>query len=160
MIQDTENKVFPFVWDRDRRDRMCKAYALMLKMDVNLQFKRYDVVKAAAKTFIEHPDNSFELYYSAETDDDPGKNYRDMFRYKGQDNKERIMYVGSGCSEAWFRNAPQSLGGQGAASVLRSLVDEYETADGKGYKVDILLNEGHNANDVFDLMRVRVNVKE
>ena len=112
-IQDTENKVFPFVWDRDRRDRMCKAYALMLKMDVNLQFKRYDVVKAAAKTFIEHPDNSFELYYSAETDDDPGKNYRDMFRYKGQDNKERIMYVGSGCSEAWFRNAPQSLGGQG-----------------------------------------------
>lgn len=133
-IQDTENKVFPFVWDRDRRDRMCKAYALMLKMDVNLQFKRYDVVKAAAKTFIEHPDNSFELYYSAETDDDPGKNYRDMFRYKGQDNKERIMYVGSGCSEAWFRNAPQSLGGQGAASVLRSLVDEYETTDGVALK--------------------------
>ena len=53
---------------------------------------------------------------------------------EGQDNKERIMYIGSGCSEAWFRNAPQSLSGQGAASVLRSLVDEYETADGVALK--------------------------
>ena len=25
---------------------------------------------------------------------------------------------------------------------------------GRGYKVDILLNDGYNANDVFDLMRV------
>lgn len=133
-IQDPEGKVFPFVWDRDRRDRMCKAYALVLKMDVNLQFKRYDVAKAAAKAIIDNPDNNFSLYYSEETDDDPGKHYRDMFRYKGQDNKERIMYIGSGCSEAWFRNAPQSLSGQGAASVLRSLVDEYETADGVALK--------------------------
>ena len=133
-IQDPEGKVFPFVWDRDRRDRMCKAYALVLKMDVNLQFKRYDVAKDAAKAIIDNPDNNFSLYYSEETDDDPGKHYRDMFRYKGQDNKERIMYIGSGCSEAWFRNAPQSLSGQGAASVLRSLVDEYETADGVALK--------------------------
>lgn len=81
---------------------------------MNLQFKRYDVAKAAAKAIIDNPDNNFSLYYSEETDDDPGKHYRDMFRYKGQDNKERIMYIGSGCSEAWFRNAPQSLSGQGA----------------------------------------------
>ena len=129
-IQDKD--VFPIIWDRDRRDRMCKAYAWVLKMDVNLQFKQYDIAKAAAKAIIDS--GEFELYYSEAADDDLGKNYRDMFRYVGQDNKERIMYKASGCSEAWFRNAPQSLSGQGAASILRSLVDEYETAEGIALK--------------------------
>ena len=128
LIAITDDAVYPFVWDKDRRSRMCRAYALTLKMDLNLQFKQYDVAMAAAKAIID--EGVFELYYSDATDDDPGKNYRDMFNYTGQDNMERIMYVGSGCSEAWFRNAPQSLSGQGAASVLRSLVDTYETADG------------------------------
>lgn len=128
VIAIKDDKVFPFIWDRDRRDRMCAAYALTLKMDLNLQFKQYDFAKAAAKAIIDA--GNFELYYSTATDSDPGKNYRDMFRYTGQDNKERIMYRGSGCSEAWFRNAPQTLSGQGAASVLRSFVDAFETADG------------------------------
>ena len=36
-------------------------------MDVNLQFKRYDVAKAAAKAIIDNPDNNFSLYYSGST---------------------------------------------------------------------------------------------
>lgn len=132
LISINDDEVYPFVWDKDRRSRMCKAYALTLKMDLNLQFKQYDIAKSAAKAIID--EGVFELYYSDEEDEDPGKNYRDLFRYVGQDNKERIMYVGSGCSESWFRNAPQSLSGQGAASVLKSLVDEYETIDGVALK--------------------------
>lgn len=123
-----DDRVYPFLWDKDRRKRMCKAYALCLKMDLNLQFKRYDVAKAAAKAIIDK--NVFELYYSEATDADPGKNYRDMFRYVGQDNMERIMFRERGCMEAWFRNAPQSMSGGGATHVLKSIVDEYETADG------------------------------
>lgn len=131
VIAITDNRIYPFLWEKDRRDRMCKAYALTLKMDLNLQFKQYDIAKAAAKAIIDQ--GVFELYYNkdaAATDTDPGKHYRDMFRYVGQDNMERIMYRASGCSEVWFRNAPQSLSGQGAASVLRSFVDEFETAEG------------------------------
>ena len=129
LIAITDDDVYPFVWDRDRRSRMCRSYALTLKMDLNMQFKQYDIAKAAAKAIID--EGVYELYYNEEaTDDDPGKHYRDLFNYTGQTNNEQIMYVGSGCSEVWFRNAPQSLSGQGAASVLRTLVDTYETADG------------------------------
>lgn len=129
LIAITDDAVYPFVWDRDRRSRMCRSYALTLKMDLNLQFKQYDVAMAAAKTIID--EGVYELYYNEETTDEtPGVHYRDMFSYTGQTNSEQIIYIGSGCSQIWFRNAPQSLGGQGAASVLKSLVDTYETADG------------------------------
>lgn len=146
LISIDDDEVYPFVWDKDRRSRMCRAYALTLKMDLNLQFKQYDIAKSAAKAIID--EGVFELYYNTDaTDTDPGKNYRDLFRYVGQDNKERIMYVGGGCSESWFRNAPQSLSGQGAASVLKSLVDEFETADGialKDLSADEKIKYEHN----------------
>ncbi|MFR8356424.1 MAG: hypothetical protein ACLVEJ_12905 [Parabacteroides sp.] len=79
-----------FLWDEGRRDRMSVSSALALKMDVNLQFKKYDIAKEAAKKLMDS--GKFELYYSTSTDDDPGKNYRDLFRYIGEQNKERIMF--------------------------------------------------------------------
>ena len=52
----------PFIWDEGRRDRMSRSIALTLKMDVNLQFKRYDIAKAAAWELIKS--DEFELYYT------------------------------------------------------------------------------------------------
>lgn len=139
VIAITNEEVFPWVFDDSRRSRMCRSYALMLKIDVNLQFKKYDVVKAACQQFFtlnaQAGNKGYELYYNQDADDeDPGKHYRDMFRYVGHKNKEFIIYKGSGASEAWFRNAPQSLSGQGASGVLKSLVDEFETAEGVALK--------------------------
>lgn len=139
VIDITDEEVFPWVFDDSRRSRMCRSYALMLKIDVNLQFKKYDVVKAACQQFFslnaQAGNKGYELYYNQDADDeDPGKHYRDMFRYVGHKNKEFIIYKGSGASEAWFRNAPQSLSGQGASGVLKSLVDEFETAEGVALK--------------------------
>lgn len=118
-----------FLWDEGRRDRMSISIALALKMRLNLQFKKYDVAKACAKQIIDS--NKFELYYSSATDDDPGKNYRDLFRYVGKQNKERILFCASGLKEFWFRCMSTVLGGQGTACPLKSLVDAYETIDGK-----------------------------
>lgn len=118
-----------FVWDEGRRDRMSISSALVLKMDVNLQFKKYDIAKAAAKQLIDS--GVFELYYSSATDTDPGKHYRDMFRYIGQPNKERIMFKKSGLDNIWFRNMGTPLGGQGVSAILKSFVDSFETIDGK-----------------------------
>lgn len=118
-----------FLWDEGRRDRMSISIALALKMQVNLQFKKYDVAKQCALDIIK--ENKFELYYSTATDNDPGKNYRDLFRYVGKQNKERILFCPSGLSEFWFRSMSTVLGGQGAACPLKSLVDTYETIDGK-----------------------------
>lgn len=118
-----------FVWDEGRRDRMSISSALVLKMDVNLQFKKYDIAKAVAKQLIDS--GVFELYYSSATDTDPGKHYRDMFRYIGQPNKERIMFKKSGLDNIWFRNMGTPLGGQGVSAILKSFVDSFETIEGK-----------------------------
>lgn len=141
VIAITDKDVFPWVFDDSRRSRMCRSYALMLKIDANLQFKRYDVAKEACKKFFTLNEEAksggmgYELYYDPDmSKDDVGRHYSGMFTYVGHKNKEFIIYKGSGASEAWFRNAPQSLSGQGAAGVLKSLVDEYETAEGVALK--------------------------
>lgn len=118
----------PFNWDEGRRSRMSRSIALVLKMDINLQFKQYDVAKAAAKALIDS--GEFELYYSSSSDNDPGKNYRDLFCYTGEQNKERILFKVGGCNDIWFRNMGTVLGGQGVSAPLKSLVDIYEMADG------------------------------
>ena len=119
----------PFIWDEGRRDRMSRSIALTLKMDINLQFKRYDIAKAAAWELIKS--DEFELYYSTASDNHPGKNYRDLFSYTGKQNKERILFKGGGSSGVFFRCMSGSFGGQGVMSVLKSFVDTYETADGR-----------------------------
>lgn len=118
-----------FLWDEGRRDRMSISSALVLKMDINLQFKKYDIAKEAAKRLIDS--GAFQLYYTDATDNDPGKNYRDLFRYRGEQNKERIIFKSNGADNIWFRNMGASLGGQGVSAVLKSFVDSYETLDGK-----------------------------
>lgn len=124
-----DDNVMPFLWDKQRRTRMCKAYILTLKMDMNLYFHNYDIAKEAAQEIIDS--GVFSLYYTTSTDDDPGKNYRDLFRYVGEDNNERIMYRENGLNEIWARTAPTALNGEGTSCILKSLVDEYELADGR-----------------------------
>lgn len=128
VISITDNDVCPFLWDEGNRARMSRSSALVLKMDINLQFHQYDLAKEAAKQLIDS--GAFELYYTAATDDAPGKNYRDLFNYIGEQNKERIMFVDRGLRDFWFRCMGTPLGGQGTCAVLKSLVDEYETAEG------------------------------
>lgn len=118
-----------FLWDEGRRDRMSISIALSLKMQLNLQYKRYDIAQQCAKQIIDS--GKFELYYSDAMDNDPGKNYRDLFRYVGKQNKERILFKPNGLSEFWFRAMSTVLGGQGACCPLKSLVDTYELADGR-----------------------------
>ena len=85
--------------------------------------------KAAAKALIDS--GEFELYYTSSQDNDPGRNYRDLFRYLGEQNKERILFRDQGCNDIWFRNMGTVMGGQGVSAPLKSLVDVYETIDGK-----------------------------
>ena len=127
MVINSED--LPFIWDEGRRSRMSRSIALALKMDINLQFKQYDLAKAAAKALIDS--GEFELYYTASTDDDPGRNYRDLFRYTGEQNKERILFKDQGCNDIWFRNMGTVLGGQGVSAPLKALIDTYETIDGQ-----------------------------
>lgn len=118
-----------FLWDEGRRSRMSESIAWTLMMDLNLQFKRYDVAQKAALEIIKS--GKFDLHYTTETDNDPGKNFRDLFRYIGKQNKERILFTESGLKEFWFRSMTTTLGGQGSACPLKTLIDTYETLDGR-----------------------------
>lgn len=147
----------PFIWDEGRRDRMSRSVALTLKMDVNFQFKQYDIAKAAASKLIES--KQFELYYSNATDNNPGKNYRDLFTYIGKQNKERILYKGNGLSGIFFRCMSGSFGGQGVMNVLKSFVDTYETADGLTIQsLSTTEKEAYEKNPTYGMRDPRLNV--
>jgi hypothetical protein len=123
------NNSLPFIWDDGRRDRMSIADARAIQMRVNLQYHKYEKAKQCAWQIMDS--GEFELYYSTATDNDPGKNYRDLFRYVGEKNKERILFRESGCSEFWFRGMSTVLGGQACYNPLKAMIDVYETKDGK-----------------------------
>ena len=124
-----DEKAFPFLWDEGRRSRMSKAVVLTMKMDLNLQFKQYDLAMDAAKQIIDS--GEFELYHSSSENPEPGESYRNLFTYVGEQNKERIMFTDAGCYDVWFRSMGTPLTGQGCFAPLKSLVDTYETIDGK-----------------------------
>lgn len=126
VLQVTNDKAFPFVWDEGRRARMSKSVVLAMKMDINLQFKKYDEAQKAAKQLIDS--NTFELYYYTNR---PSDSYRNLFTYKGEQNKERIFFTSNGSNDVWFRNMGSTLSGQGCAAPLKSLIDTYETIEGK-----------------------------
>ena len=130
VLQIQNDEAFPFLWDEGRRDRISKAVVLAMKMDINFQFKKYDVAMAAAKQLIDS--GVFELYYDTENNvTDPSANYRNLFTYVGEQNKERIFFTKDGANDTWFRFMTASLSGQGCAAPLKTLIDTYETIDGK-----------------------------
>lgn len=129
VLQIQDDKAFPFLWDDGRRDRMSKAVTLCMKMDINLQFKKYDIAKDAAKKLIDS--GLFELYYAPNGENNPGANYRGLFSYSGEQNKERIFFAKDGASDVWFRCLGTTLSDQGVAAPLKTLLDTYETIEGK-----------------------------
>ena len=125
-----DEKAFPFLWDEGRRDRISKAVVLTMKMDINLQFKQYDIAMDAAKQIIDS--GVFELYYDTTSGStDPSTHYRNLFTYVGEQNNERIFFTKDGANEAWFRGMGTPLSGQGCFAPLKSLLDTYETIDGQ-----------------------------
>lgn len=130
VLQIQNEEAFPFLWDEGRRDRISKSVVLTMKMDINFQFKKYDVAMAAAKQLIDS--GVFELYYDTENNaTDPSANYRNLFTYVGEQNKERIFFTKDGANDTWFRFMTASVSGQGCAAPLKTLIDTYETIDGK-----------------------------
>lgn len=71
------------------------------------------------------------MYKSTSEDNEPGKNYRDLFNYTGKQNKERILWKSDGSDNLFFRCMSSQFSGQGVMSILKSLVDTYELADGR-----------------------------
>ncbi|SHJ80044.1 Starch-binding associating with outer membrane [Arenibacter nanhaiticus] len=118
--------VLPNKYTEDKSWRLSKAVAYSLKAIVALQDRQYDLSKQAALKVIQMQE--FDLFYTSDPEE---QHYRDLFRYVGRINNERIMYTRRGFSESWFRSMPKSMGGQGASNPTASIVNAYETLEGK-----------------------------
>lgn len=106
--------------------RMSKGTCYAMQTVLYLNAGDYAKCAEAAKKVIDL--NVYELYQSAQ----PGvSSYASLFSYSGMVNKERILFRRGGQNEAFFRNAPKSLGGQATTNPTAAMVNAYETLQGK-----------------------------
>ena len=124
-------EALPFKYEDAKKDRMDKAVALSLKSIIALNTKRYDVSRQAAAEIINS--GRYELFYTHAEDDDPARNFRDLFRTVSMDgaNKERILIKPGGCKEAYFRFSGPGLGQQCTSWPTLDFVNAFETKQGK-----------------------------
>ncbi|WP_173820296.1 RagB/SusD family nutrient uptake outer membrane protein [Niastella vici] len=92
-----------------------------------LFYKNYDAAKDAAKKVIDL--GVYELY---KTVSNPKNSYADLFLYTGEVNKERIFYKeNTSGGNQWLTFAPLGVGGKTIISPTASVVNNYETKQGK-----------------------------
>ncbi len=84
----------------------------------------YETAKMAAKKIIDS--KIYGLHKSSVIN-----GYRNLFLYTGEQNGERVYFSASGSREVWNTLVPQSQGGKTVLSPTQSIVDAYETRQGK-----------------------------
>lgn len=119
----------PFKYDEGRKHKMDKSVALAIKSIVALNAKRYDVSRKAAEEIINS--GRYELFYTRAEDDDPAKNFRDLFRRARREGNEHILIKPYGCSEAYFRFSGPGLGQQCTSWPTLDFINAFETKQGK-----------------------------
>ena len=99
--------------------RITKGACYTMKAVALLNNHQYPAAAAAAKQVIDM--NLYKLY----------PNYTNLFIYEGQVNEERIFIKQAGNNDSFYRSAPGYLGGNACLNPTGSLVNAYETKQGK-----------------------------
>lgn len=121
------------------------VYSLMSRLA--LFFHKYEDARDAAYAVIQS--GEYELYKSP----NPANSYADLFRYAGEENKERILFKDKGNSDAYNKIGPPSEGGKTILSPTATIVDTYQLKDGRN------LNE-LKTQDSIELFQRDPNHKE
>ncbi len=100
------------------------AWAMLSRMAI--YYKDYELAKTAAHEVIKS--QIYSLHVSTKTG---GNSYEELFSYAGELNKERIFYAPNGAASAWTTFAPAGIGGETYVSPTNTVVDNYETKQGK-----------------------------
>jgi hypothetical protein len=109
----------PAVYDLSNTYRISKGACYSMQTQLYMFIGDYTNAVAAARKVIGLGTNSLHPYYTQ------------LFQYAGGGNGEEILYKPGGQREAFFRNAPKSFGCQACNSPTQSLVNTYETLQGK-----------------------------
>lgn len=99
--------------------RITKGACYTMKTVALLNNHQYSQAAAAAKQVIDL--NLYKLH----------PNYATLFNYEGQVNEERIFIKQAGNNDSFYRSAPGYLGGNACLNPTGSLMNAYETKQGK-----------------------------
>ncbi|MCF2489257.1 RagB/SusD family nutrient uptake outer membrane protein [Dyadobacter sp. CY347] len=99
--------------------RITKGACYTMKTVALLNNRQYAEAAVAAKQVIDM--NLYKLHPS----------YVNLFNYQGQVNEERIFIKQAGNNDSFYRSAPGYLGGNACLNPTGSLVNSYETKQGK-----------------------------
>lgn len=106
--------------------RISAATCWALISRIAMYYGRFETAKNAAKKVIDM--GVYSLYKSTNL----RNSYADLFLYTGEINKERIFFrENTGSGNQWNTMAPQGVGGKTVLSPVASIVNEYETRQGK-----------------------------
>ncbi|MBV7532150.1 RagB/SusD family nutrient uptake outer membrane protein [Chitinophaga sp. sic0106] len=123
---DSAAEVLPTTYASSEAYRISKGACYAMQVQLFLSVKNYPKVIEYAKKLIAL--NVYDLHYSTTA----GVNsYAQLFSYDALENKERIMFRRTGNSGAFFRLAPKSLSGQACNGPTATMVNSYETLQGK-----------------------------
>lgn len=114
-----------YAYNVSDKKRITRGAALTIRADAFFQAKMYAEAAVAAKQVIDL--GAYQLYKNATT---PKESYKLLFENAGIQNKERIL-LGSTNREIFLRNAPPGAAGTANINPTASLVDSYETKQGK-----------------------------
>lgn len=116
----------PDTYTNDEFWRVNSSACWTLIARLALFYKDFDLAKKASKVVIDK--NIYQLYVSKTVGTN---NLAELFTYTGMLNNERIMIRPSGAAIAWVRFAPFGIGGETYTSPTSTVVDNWETKQGK-----------------------------
>jgi hypothetical protein len=123
---DSAAAVLPVAYPTSDAYRISKGACYALQVQLYLTVKDYPKTIEYARKLIDL--KSYDLHYATNT---AINSYEQLFSYDALENKERILFRRAGNSGAFFRFAPKSLAGQACNSPTASMVNSYETLQGK-----------------------------
>lgn len=118
-------ELLPKDYTNDDQYRISSGVCNALLTRIGLYYHDFELAKESAWKIIDS--KKYELHISSVK----ANSYGDLFNYNAELNKERIFFVENGCSSAWTTFAPFGGGGESYVSPTNTVVDNYETRQGK-----------------------------
>jgi hypothetical protein len=121
----TETAEFlPNIYSNIDRSRVASGRSWAIICRLALFNHDYQTAKIAAKKIIDS--KVYRLHNSGVRN-----GYQDLFLYSGESNGERVYFSNGGAAQVWTTLVPPSQGGKNVLSPTQSIVDAYETKQGK-----------------------------
>ncbi len=119
-------ELLPPTYTNADRTRITSGICWALLSRLGLYKKDYNLAKMAAEKVIDS-----KVYKLWKNTSNMAASYSELFSYTGELNEERIFFKENGASNAWTSFAPYGIGGETYLSPTNTVVDNYETLQGK-----------------------------